>query len=222
MSDSSSESFGLPLSIASEHGPLHATLGLQPDSPGIVVLVHAGLAVDGRDGVLAGLFRQAGLSTLSIDLLAKQEEAYADVHNNVPLLSKRLLEFLNLIHHRVLLGEIPEQPLALCGAGVTSPVVVRVAAQRDHDIAAVVCRGGLIDLAGVLYLHALESPLLLLLEEGDEQHITSSRRTLREVRCSREIRIIPEIGIDFAASAGFEIAARESAQWFVRNFSRPR
>lgn len=36
------------------------------------------LALDGRDAVLAGFLRHAGLSTLSVDLLARDEERFPD------------------------------------------------------------------------------------------------------------------------------------------------
>jgi len=212
------DDFGIPLSIPSEHGLLHGRLALLPGANGLVVLAHASLALDKRENVLAALFRRAGLSTFSIDLLSRKEERFADVHNNVPLLVKRLLDFLGLLKNRMLLGEVENQPLGLYAANATSPVVVRVAALRDHDIAAIACRGGLIDLAGMLYLHSLESPLLLLVEETDVQQIASNRRALREVHCLRELKLIPEVGIDFSLSHGFQVAADEATQWFVRHF----
>jgi hypothetical protein len=215
MIDFTPDNFGIPVSVPSEHGLLHGQLALLPDAPGIVVLAHATMALDGRDAAMAGVFRHAGLSTLSVDLLARQEEHFPDIHNNVPLLAKRLLDFLGLIKNRMLMGELRTLPLALFAANATSPVVVRVAALRDHDIAAIVCRGGLIDLAGMLYLRSLESPLLLLLEDTDEHHIASNRRALQEVSCRNELKTIPEIGFDFATSTGFEISAQEATQWFV-------
>lgn len=212
------DDFGIALSIPSEHGLLHGQLNLQPGAAGLVVLAHASLALDTRENALAALFRRAGLSTLSIDLLSRQEERFADVHNNVPLLARRLLDFLGLLKNRMQLGEVDNQPLGLYAANSTSPVVVRVAALRDHDIAAIACRGGLIDLAGMLYLHSLESPLLLLVEETDAQQIASNRRALREVHCLRELKLIPELDVDFSLSYGFQVAADEAAQWFVRHF----
>jgi hypothetical protein len=83
------------------------------------------------------------------------EERFADIHHNVSLLARRLLDALALIKQRMLLGELPTLPIGLCAAGDCSPVALRVAALRDHDIFAVVCRGGLIDLAGMLYLRSL-------------------------------------------------------------------
>lgn len=219
MIDITPDGFGIPISIPSEHGLLHGQLALLPNARGLVVLAHAAIALDARDELLARQFRHAGLSTLSIDLLARQEERFTDVHNNVPLLAKRLLDFLGLIKTRMLLGELRVLPLGLFAANATSPVAVRVAAQRDHDIAAIVCRGGLIDLAGMLYLRSLESPLLMLVEETDAQHIASSNRALKEVHGCKELKLIPEIGIDYASSVGFEISAHEASLWFVRHFT---
>lgn len=222
MIDVTPSGFGLPLYLPSEHGTLHATLNLQSGAQGLVVLAHAGLALDGRDGVLAKYFRQAGLSTLSVDLISTQEEHFPDVHNNIPLLCKRLLDFLGLIKHRTLLGEIPAQPLGLYAANATSPVVIRTAALRDHDIAAIACRGGLIDLAGIIYLRSLESPLLMLVEETDTHEITNSQRALQEIAGIRTLTLIPEIGMDYAVSAGFERAAEAARQWFITHFARCR
>ncbi len=220
MIDITPDGFGIPVSVPSEHGLLHGQLALLPDAPGIVVLAHAASILDTRDEVVAGIFRHAGLSTLSVDLLARQEEQFPDVHNNVPLLSRRLLDFLGVIRNRMLLGELRTLPMGLWAANATSPVAVRVAALRDHDIAAIVCRGGLIDLAGMLYLRSLESPLLLLVEETDGRHVASSRRAMEEIPCHKEIKLIPEIGIDYATSAGFEQSANEAARWFVEHFSK--
>ncbi len=220
MIDITPDGFGIPVSVPSEHGLLHGQLALLPDAPGIVVLAHAAAVLDTRDEVVAGIFRRAGLSTLSVDLLARQEEQFPDVHNNVPLLSRRLLDFLGLIRNRMLLGELRTLPMGLWAANATSPVAVRVAALRDHDIAAIVCRGGLIDLAGMLYLRSLESPLLLLVEETDARHVACSRRAMEEIPCRKELKLIPEIGIDYATSAGFELAAHEAEMWFVEHFKK--
>jgi len=218
MLDFTPDGIGIPVSIRAEHGMLYGELALLPESPGIIVLAHATMALDQKDKLLAGQFRRAGLSTFSVDLLAYQEEHFPDVHNNVPLLAKRLVDFLGFLKNRTQLGELKEQPIGLFAANAASPVVIRVAALRDHDIAAIVCRGGLIDLAGVLYLHSLESPLLLLIEDSDTQHIASNRRALQEVTCRKELKIIPEIGIDYAISPGFARCLHEATEWFAGSF----
>ena len=214
----------IPLSLPCVQGPaharLHGQLSLHPAAPGLVVLAYAAPALDAREHVLAGILRHAGLSTLAIDLVAREEEHYPDLHNNVPLIARRLVDVLDLIKTRMLMGELQTLPFGLCAAHATSPVAVRVAALRDHDIAAVVCRGGLIDLAGLLYLRTLEAPLLQLVEENDAAQLAAARRAQKELQALSTVRAIPEIGFEIAGSAGFEAAARETTQWFCKHFAR--
>ena len=214
----------IPLSLPCVQGPaharLHGELTLHPASPGLVVLAYASPVLDAREHVLAGILRHGGLSTLVIDLVAREEEHYSDLHNNVPLLARRLVDVLDLIKNRMLMGELKPLPFGLCAANATSPVAVRVAALRDHDIAALVCRGGLIDLAGLLYLRTLEAPLLQLVEENDATQLAAARRAQKELQALSTVRTIPEIGFEIAGSAGFEAAARETALWFCKHFAR--
>jgi hypothetical protein len=219
MTDPAGEAFAVPLSLPCEHGLLHGRLLQVANATGLVVLVHGSAAADGGDEVLAARFREAGLSSLSVDLLARQEAHFADVHNNVPLLAKRLLDFLGLIRKCMLVGELAPQPLGLWAANATSPVAVRVAALRDHDVAAVVCRDGLIDLAGMLYLRALAAPLLMLMDESDARRVTSNRRALQEVRAAQEIRLTGAGGSEGAALVAFESTTYMAADWFVKHFA---
>ena len=209
-----------PLVISCEHGQLHGNLALLPDARGIVVLAHTLQALDHRDGALAAELNDVGYSTLNADLLTHEEERFPDVQHNVPLLAKRLLAFLGTLHHAVQTGEIPAQPIGLFGTNATTPVVVRIAAQRDHDIAALVCRGGLIDLAGILYLRSLATPILILHTPSETHHTEGNRRALRETHCPRELKIIPETDTQTAALSGTETALRETIAWFVKHLDR--
>ena len=211
--------FGIALSIHSEHGLLHGKLMLQTAARGLVVLAHDTKRLDARDDLLAKFLRQAGYSTLSVDLISSHEENFPDIHNNVPLLARRLIDFLGLIKLRMQMGELATVPIGLFAANTTTPVAVRVAALRDHDIAALVCLGGLIDLAGVLYLRTLAAPLLTVVEDSDTQHIASSTRALREVACRHALRQIPEIGIDYATSEGIASLVKATCDWFDEAFA---
>ena len=179
------------LAIDSGNARLQACLALPARPSALVVLAHAGPNPDARDDALAVVLRHAGMATLSFDLLTSSEERFADNHHNVSHLASRLLDGLTLIKQRMLLNEIPTLPIGLCAAGDCSPVVVRAAAVRDHDIFAIVCRSGLIDLAGVLYLRSLASPLLLLVSEGEQRIVASSQRALREVAGRKELKLLP-------------------------------
>ncbi len=213
------DGFGTPFSLRSEHGLLHGQLELRPAAAGLVVVARASETLDTPDALLASHFHRYGLSTLSVDLLSHREERYADVRHDVPRLTRRLLGFLDLLRERIDQGEIGVQAIGLHASHDASPAAVRAAALRDRAIAALVCRGGLIDLAGTLYLHTLASPLLILAEDDDATHTASNRRALREVSCARELRLIPAIGNDYTASPGLMRAAEDAAGWFVGHFA---
>jgi hypothetical protein len=214
MSDSQSSDDRTPILIHTEHGPLHGQLILPTNACGLIILAHAGANPESHDEALAAILRQQGLATLRLDLLPYTEERFEDTHHNVSLLAKRLLGGLELLKREMQNEALPTLPIALCGSDHASPAIVRIAAQRDHDIAAVVCRGGLIDLAGVLYLRSLTSPLLVLLGEKDSALIKSNQRALQEVHCRAKLEIIPDTTIGFCSGRAFDTVAHETALWF--------
>lgn len=208
------------ISLHTEHGPLTGELAVPPQSRGLVILAHAGTDPqtspetrhEQNEAAFATMLRRAGLATLTIDLLTHQEDRFPDAHSNVPLLAKRLLDCLNFLK-RQSPDELAALPIGLCGSGFSSPAVLRVAALRDQDILAVVCRGGLIDLAGVLYLHSLQAPILMIVGADDEKLAASSRRALKEVASRKDLRVLPQ--------EANEQAAQMAAQWFVETFPAP-
>lgn len=184
------------------------------------MLTHAGQHPAAHDDALAVVLQHSGFGTLTLDLLTPAEERFADLQHNVPLLARRLLDGLAMIRQRMLLGELPTLPIGLCAADGCSPAALRVAAQRDHDIYAVVCRGGLIDLAGTLYLRSLRAALLVLIGEDDERLGASNRRALRELACAHEMKRLPTAAYSPDSAAAFEGIARETARWFVRHLPK--
>ena len=206
-----------PKEIPLLDGSLRGFLSLPTDPSALIVMAHAGKIPEAHDEALAETLRQEGMATLVIDLLTHQEERFADVHNNVPLLSKRLLGCLTQIKRQMQNGELPTLSIGLCTADSTSPVAIRVAALRDHDIAAIACRGGLIDLAGGLYLRSLESPLLVLLGEHDETLLASNQRALKQVACNKILDVIPDTDSTFASTIALAAIAQKISHWFIQH-----
>ena len=180
-----------PLAIATAHGRLHGTLALPGQPVALVLLAHCSPAPGARHDALAAALHHRQVGTLTLDLLTSREERFADLHHDVSLLCRRLLDGLALLKQRMLLGELPTLPIGLFGAGDCSPVVLRVAALRDDDIFALVCHGGLIDLAGLIYLRTLAAPLLVLVGDEEPGIETSNRRALAQVSCVQELKVLP-------------------------------
>ncbi|MBL8397627.1 MAG: hypothetical protein JNL84_05690 [Candidatus Accumulibacter sp.] len=203
--------------LATAHGPLHGTLTLPESLVAIAILIHAGLERPADADTLAASLQQAGTGTLRLDLMTASERRYSDVQHNVPLLAQRLLDALALLKQHMLLGDLPVLPIAFCAYGDCSPVAVRVAAWRDHGIFAVVCRGGMIDLAGMLYLRTLTSPLLVLVDADDQRLLQSNRRALREINCPQSCLAVPTEGELASQADSFAFAARQSVKWLVEH-----
>lgn len=217
MSDIQISDGSTPILIHTEHGPLHGQLILPPNARALIILAHAGANPESHDEALGAILRHNAFATLRLDLLPYAEERFDDVHNNVSLLAKRLLGALNMIKREMQNEAMPTLPIGLCAADHASPVIVRVAAQRDHDIAAVVCRGGLIDLAGMLYLRSLESPLLVLVGEKDATLIASNQRALKEVSCSHALEILPGTDSIFCSATAFDAITRKTTHWLDKH-----
>ena len=219
------------LNIAqTEHDPLHGQWLLPPDARGLVLLVRIGTSTEFNlstepnpppktgEEELATVLQSVGLASLTIDLLTQKESRFVGVRNNVPLHTKRLLDALTRVKQHLQNEGLITLPIGLCGSGPSSPVVVRVAALRDNDIAAVLCRGGLIDRAGSLYLHSLVAPILLLVGAEDKTLIASSQRALQEISCSKALKLVAGSDSDFASTSALAVMADEAAQWFVQQF----
>ena len=62
-----------------------------------------------------------------------------------------------------------------------------------------------------------------ILQAGDRLinvHLAdSNRRALREITCRKELRFIPEIGSDYAASNGIAACISAATTWFIHFFS---
>lgn len=200
--------------LATAHGPLRGTLILPADLLALAILAHAGPVRAANDDALAAVLQHAHIGTLNIDLLAASERRYSDVLHNVSLLAQRLLDALTMLKQQMLLGDLPERPLAFCAIGDCSPAAVRVAALRDHGIFALVCYGGLIDLAGMLYLRSLASPLLLLLDADDQRGLHSNRRAVQELHCPYRCQVVTSAGRPEEAAA-FSSLARETSEWLL-------
>ncbi|NJA87941.1 hypothetical protein HCX48_01705 [Rhodocyclus tenuis] len=188
----------------------------------LIILAHAGAETAVEEQALADALHEIGLATLVIDLLHDDEERFADPKFNTPQLTGRLLDLMDLIRRRVSEGQLPDWPIGLYATDHVAPAAVRVAAQRDAEVLALVCCGGLIDLAGLMYLQALRAPLLLLVE--DDAHVRElAQRALAHIDAPSHWHAIA--GVDsppHSAITQAEIGAL-GIDWFSRHLpSSPR
>lgn len=160
------------ISLQTPHGPLHGQLEIPDRQPrGLILLARAHHAP--VDAVITANLAARGYAIFAMELLSSQESQFADATQNVPRLSQRLLDILSLISRD---GDMQDLPLAIFATGDASPAAIRAAAQRDTQVRAVACHGGLIDRAGLQALKLLEAPLLTLFDLDDSAGITAFQR----------------------------------------------
>ena len=168
------------------HGSLRGWLE-RPELPhGLILIVrpHLGPA----DSAAASELASRRCAVLVTELLTASEIAFADATHNVPRLTQRLIDVLDLIRSD---GDMEQLPLGVFATGDIAPAAIRAAAQRDSQVDAVACHGGLIDRAGGQALDLLLAPLLILLDADDEAGLTASRRANAHLHNDHEIRKLP-------------------------------
>lgn len=189
------------IALTLPEGRLSAHLTLPRDPHALVIAASAGPYPDNVGAVLVS----SQFALLSIDLLTRDEQHFDRGRGNAPLLATRLLRLLDHIRHD---GDLEGLIVGLHAAGHAAPAGIRVAAQRDATIRALVTHGGLIDHAGLEYLEALVAPLLILTDDADAPAESAIQRAVQHIGAPYELR--PAADHAQEARAWFE-------RWLVRS-----
>lgn len=171
------------ITLQTAHGPLHGQLE-RPDSPrGLILIARSHHAA--ADATIAANFAELGYATFAMELLSTQEMQFIDATQNVPRLTQRLIDVLDLIRHD---GDMQALPLILFASGDVAPAAIRATAQRDAQVKALACHGGLIDRAGAQALELLIAPLLMLFDSGEAVEKSAYLRARSHLRSAHEMR----------------------------------
>lgn len=192
------------ITLQTPHGSLHGHLEL-PDNPAGLILIARAHHTAG-DATISSSFAGFGHATLTMELLTAQEVQFADATQNVPRLTQRLIDILDMTRKD---ADMEPLPLAIYTSGDVAPAAIRAAAQRDALVKAVACHGGLIDRAGAQALKLLVAPLLMLFDTDDLVGKTAYLRAASHLGGIHAMQLV-DIGKDPAAPA---------ATWFLELFS---
>ena len=173
------------ISLQTPHGALHGRLDLPANPRGLIVLTRAHHAP--ADTAIAANLAARGYALLAMELLTTQEAHFVDATQNVPRLAQRLLDVLDLAR---LDGDMENLPLAIFATGDSTPAAIRAAAQRDTQVKALACHGGLIDRAGLQSLDLLVAPLLMLFDAEDDIAKAAYMRAAIHLRAPHEMHTL--------------------------------
>jgi putative phosphoribosyl transferase len=193
---------------------LEGALALPEHAQGLVVFAHGSGSsrFSPRNNYVARVLQQAGIGTLLMDLLTKEEDALYETRFDIDLLTDRLL--LATLWLR-------EQPdtrhliIGYFGASTGAAAALKAAATPGSSISAVVSRGGRPDLAEDALAH-VQSPTLLIVGGNDDIVLQLNREAFARLPGKKELVIVPGATHLFEEPGALEQVAHAAAQWFKR------
>jgi len=203
------------LELPMEDVTLQGDLQVPVDAQGLVLFSHGSGSgrKSARNRAVAEVLQAQGIGTLLFDLLTRREDEAEDLRFDIPLLSARLTGVADLVQRDARLRHLP---IGLFGASTGAASALNTAAARPHLIKAVVSRGGRPDLA-LGACAQVKAPTLLLVGGLDGPVIDMNREAFAELRCEKELIIIPGATHLFEEPGKLEEVARLAASWFTRH-----
>ena len=198
---------------------LRGELALPPKASGLVLFAHGSGSGrhSPRNQYVARVLREARIGTLLFDLLTPGEEAIDDrtghLRFDIALLADRLADATKWITAQEATKDLA---LGYFGASTGGAAALVAAAELATLIDAVVSRGGRPDLAGGA-LSRVKAPTLLIVGGRDDVVIELNQQAYEQLRCEKELKIIPGATHLFEEHGALEEVARLAAEWFQRH-----
>jgi putative phosphoribosyl transferase len=208
--------------IAAGRATLEGDLNIPQGARGIVLFAHGSGSSrhSPRNRHVAQQLNEASLATLLVDLLTEKEEAIdlrtAQLRFDIGLLAERLVGVTDWLLQQ---PDTRELQIGYFGASTGAAAALVAAAERPDAVAAIVSRGGRPDLAGP-YLPRVRAPTLLIVGGNDVQVIELNRTVLAQLRCEKQLVIVPGATHLFEEPGALDQVARLAREWFERYLSR--
>ena len=205
------------VAVRSGNVVLHGILGLPHAATGVILFAHGSGSgrLSPRNTYVARVLQDAGLGTLLIDLLTREEELVdartGHLRFDIDFLAGRLLDATRWL---VETPETSELAVGYFGASTGAAAALQAAATGETEIFAIVSRGGRPDLA-MPYLADVRVPTLLIVGGDDVPVIPLNRAVYEALRSEKELVIVPGATHLFEEQGALERVAGLATDWFV-------
>ncbi|MFN8664708.1 MAG: alpha/beta family hydrolase [Thermomicrobiales bacterium] len=202
-------------------GQLGGVLTVPDGATGIVLFAHGSGSSrhSPRNRQVAEMLQQAGLATLLMDLLTREEDAVdqytREFRFNIELLGDRVTEVTDWVAQN---PETRDLPIGLFGASTGAAAALRAAAARPQFVRAVVSRGGRPDLAGDS-LPRVQAPTLLIVGAKDTQVIQLNDLARRQMQAPVQLVLVPGATHLFEEPGTLVAASGQARDWFLEYLS---
>jgi putative phosphoribosyl transferase len=198
--------------IPAQNRKLGGAVNLPTDARGIVLFAHGSGSsrFSSRNQYVAKVLQEACIATLLFDLLDEEEAADRAKVFDIRLLAERLKTAANWVRQQ---EELSNLNVGYFGASTGAAAALVAAAAAGSDVKAVVSRGGRPDLAGNA-LSQVRAPTLLIVGGDDEPVVELNRRAFAQLRCEKQLKVIPGATHLFPEPGALEKVAHLASQWF--------
>lgn len=199
---------------------LEGCLRLPEGSRGLVQFAHGSGSgrLSPRNNHVARGLAEVRLATLLFDLLTEEESADRANVFDIELLAGRLSMAMRWAREHEALRSLP---IGCFGASTGAAAALVAAARAPGDIAAVVSRGGRPDLAAPV-LAVVRAPTLLIVGGCDRQVLELNRQALAELRCTKDLRIVPGAGHLFEEPGALDQVVELARDWLAHHLTAGR
>jgi dienelactone hydrolase len=168
-----------------------------------------------RNRAVARTLHEQGFATLLVDLLSEREQAL-DAESgryrfDIALLASRLVAATDWIATQPRLRDLP---IGYFGSSTGAAAALLAAAARPERVAAIVSRGGRVDLAGAAG-HLVHAATLLIVGSEDETVLDLNERALAELRCKKQLLVVEGAGHLFEEPGALDVVTQLAARWFA-------
>lgn len=204
----------IPAGSASIEGMLE----IPEQAVGLVLFAHGSGSSrhSPRNNTVAGVLRQAGVGTLLMDLLTPEEDLDYERRFDIALLTQRLMDAARWVVSQPELNGIS---LGFFGASTGAAAALEAAAILGEEAKAVVSRGGRPDMASPEVMATVTAPTLLLVGGLDDVVIDLNRQAYDQLRCKKELVIVPGATHLFEEPGTLEEVAHQAAAWFAHHLA---
>lgn len=195
---------------------IEGMLEIPEQAVGLVLFAHGSGSSrhSPRNNYVAGVLRQAGVGTLLMDLLTPEEDRDYERRFDIALLTQRLMDAARWVVSQPELNGIS---LGFFGASTGAAAALEAAAILGEEAKAVVSRGGRPDMASPEVMATVTAPTLLLVGGLDDVVIDLNRQAYDQLRCKKELVIVPGATHLFEEPGTLEEVARQAAAWFAKH-----
>ncbi len=190
-----------------------------PHPKGVVLFAHGSGSSrhSPRNQFVAGILGRRHFATLLMDLLTTDEERIdnqtGELRFDVKFLATRLIGATDWLLRR---PEMAGCPIGYFGASTGAAAALLAAPERSDVVAAVVSRGGRVDMAAEA-LPLVQAATLFIVGELDDPVVEWNRAALKKVGAlHKKLEIVPGATHLFEESGALEKVAKLAAAWFGR------